>query len=51
MIEESDFFGSEVLADLEEFKLLSDVIVTNRHHNDLSDVHDKVFTRDMSGKD
>lgn len=51
MIEESDFFGSEVLADLKEFKLLSDVIVTNRHHNDLSDVHDKVFTRDMSGKD
>jgi len=45
------FFNSEVLADLGEFKNRSDVIVANRHTDALSDVVDKVYTRDIYGRD
>lgn len=44
---EDQFFGSRVIRDLAEFKALSQVILTNRHHPDLADVPDKVFTRDL----
>ena len=51
MLKEDAFFGSEVVRDLEVFKGLSDVILANRHHGDLDDVVDKVFTRDFKNTD
>ncbi|MDA9020135.1 nucleotide sugar dehydrogenase [Flavimaricola sp.] len=51
MLTDDTFFGSEVVRDLEVFKGLSDVILANRHHRDLDDVVDKVFTRDFKNTD
>ncbi len=48
-LDQAEFFHSEVLSNLDEFKARSDVIVTNRRCQDLSDVEDKVYTRDLFG--
>lgn len=51
VLNDAEFYKSRVINDLEEFKSLSDVIVTNRLSSDLSDVLDKVYTRDIFGGD
>ena len=43
----SEFFGSEATSDLDAFKSRADVIVANRWSDDLADVSDKVYTRDL----
>jgi len=49
--EADEFFHSKVIKDLEEFKKISDVIVTNRMIDDLNDVKNKVYTRDLFNSD
>ena len=50
-LHEDVFYNSKVIKDLDEFKKLSDVIVANRQSPKLSDVEDKVYTRDIFGND
>jgi UDPglucose 6-dehydrogenase len=48
---ENEFFHLKVINSLEEFKQLSSVIVANRMVNELQDVKDKVYTRDLFNTD
>lgn len=50
-LDDSTFLGNEVINSLEEFKKQCDVIVTNRWNAELSDVKDKVYTRDLYERD
>lgn len=48
-LKEADFIGCRVVSNLEEFKVSSDVIVSNRYDKSLDDVATKVYTRDIYG--
>ena len=48
-LNEKEFFGSEVISDLEKFKSMSDIIVSNRKSESLKDVDYKCFSRDLFG--
>ena len=51
VLEDEVFFHSKVIKDLDEFKKISDVIVANRLSDDIKNVKDKVYTRDIFGSD
>ena len=51
VLEDEDFFNSRVIRNFEEFKQISDVIVSNRLSDDLMDVKEKIYTRDLFNRD
>ncbi len=50
-LKEDNFYNSRVMRDVDEFKKISDVIVANRMFEDLNDVEEKVYTRDLYNRD
>ena len=50
-LKEAEFFHSRVVNDLDQFKKESDIIVANRITDDIRDVSDKIYSRDLFGKD
>ena len=51
VLNESDFYRSRVVNDLDQFKKESDLILSNRLVDELSDVAHKIYTRDLFGSD
>src|SRR5699024_4577950 len=51
VMDKDEFFGSKVMRDQQQFKEECDVIVANRMHEELAEVKDKIFTRDLFGND
>jgi UDPglucose 6-dehydrogenase len=51
VLQNSDFYNSKVIRDLQEFKDMCDVIVANRITDEIKDVATKVYTRDLFGND
>ena len=50
-LHEETFYNSRVINDFEEFKNISDVIVANRLSDEIKEVADKVYTRDLFSRD
>lgn len=50
-MKEDTFFNSRVIRDLNEFKRISDVILVNRYSDEMQDVIEKVYTRDLYYRD
>jgi UDPglucose 6-dehydrogenase len=50
-LKEDKFFNSRVIRDIEEFKSISDIIITNRMHKELRNLEGKVYTRDLYERD
>ncbi len=50
-LHESEFFHSRVVKDLDEFKSISDIVVANRLYDEIRDIEDKVYTRDLFNSD
>ena len=51
VVEEDEFFNSKVIKDLNTFKTMSDVIIANRISENIIDVKEKVYTRDIFNSD
>lgn len=51
VLKDTHFYNSDVIADLDKFKSISDIVVTNRLVDELKDIECKVFTRDLFGHD
>lgn len=51
VLKEDDFFNSKVIKDINEFKAISDVIVANRISDEIKDVEEKIYTRDIFNSD
>ena len=51
VLTEETFYNSKVIKDLDEFKAMSDIIVSNRLSKELQDVEEKVYTRDLFNRD
>ncbi len=51
VLKDDEFFNSKVIRDFDEFKEMSDIIVSNRLSKELFDVEDKVYTRDLFNRD
>ena len=51
VIDDDHFYGSEVVNDLDQFKKKCDVVISNRMVPELSEIQDKVYTRDLFGSD
>ncbi|SEJ34796.1 UDPglucose 6-dehydrogenase [Azotobacter beijerinckii] len=51
VLKEESFFNSRVVGSLDEFKRIADIVVANRLSDDIHDIRDKVYTRDLFGQD